>query len=315
MIQRLITLAAKNAFRAALSLTPNRILGSAALHLAKRREFAERYGRSLIATLAPHLGIDGLVTKGIVGPVISAPNDMIVFAHYAKHKNWAEPTNKLFHEFFSKCEKGTYVDIGANIGLTLLRVAQLPNISCIGFEPEPTNFANLTLNVRLNCPFNNVVLHQVAAFDREATVEMALSDFNLGDHRLQLGGASGVASSVKVRAAALDLLLGELQHPIAIKIDTQGAEPFVINGGRQVIGQADLLLMEWWPTGMLKMGADPEAAVAFVRHHFKRGYIWPEGADSCPRPTSISAICDEMLRLYAEWQTTNAYTDLVVFRE
>lgn len=269
MLKKVVVAIAKSAARSALSLTPDRILGSAALHMAKRREFAERFGGPLIAELAPRLGIDGLLTAGKAGPVISAPNDTVVFAHYAKNKTWAEPTNRLFYQFFSGRKNGTDVDIGANIGLTLLQVAQFADISCVALEPEPTNFANLTMNVRLNCPYNDVVLHQIAAFDREATVDMTLSNYNLGDHRLRPNGAKNGGATVNVRATPLDLLLPELQGPVAVKIDTQGAEPFVIDGARQVLEKTELLLMEWWPSGIRKMGGDPERAIDFIRKHFK----------------------------------------------
>ena len=43
----------------------------------------------------------------------------------------------------------------------------------------------------------------------------------------------------------LDDLLPILQSPIAVKIDTQGAEPFVVSGGHRVLAQTEPLLMEW----------------------------------------------------------------------
>jgi FkbM family methyltransferase len=59
--------------------------------------------------------------------------------------------NSLFSNFFQANDGGTYLDIGANIGLTTIPIAQLPDVQCIAFEPAPENFRNVQANVRANC--------------------------------------------------------------------------------------------------------------------------------------------------------------------
>ena len=62
---------------------------------------------------------------------------------YASTGRWAEHTNELIGRFFDKAGRGTFLDIGANIGLTTIPVARRANVACHAFEPEPENFRNL----------------------------------------------------------------------------------------------------------------------------------------------------------------------------
>ena len=60
---------------------------------------------------------------------------------------------------------GTYLDIGANIGLMTVPFARDPRIRCLAFEPDPTNFGFLQRNIApRNAPASSAELHQVALF-------------------------------------------------------------------------------------------------------------------------------------------------------
>ena len=59
--------------------------------------------------------------------------------------------------------------------------------------------------------------------------------------------------TIEVEALPLDDAAGEAQQPLVIKIDTQGAEPYVFAGGREVIGRAGLLVSEFWPYGIAQL--------------------------------------------------------------
>ena len=66
-------------------------------------------------------------------------------------------------------------------------------------------------------------------------------------------------SSVEVNVETLDDLLSgvDLVHPVVVKIDTQGSEPFVFSGGKFVLSKADVIALEFWPRVIAKMGNDP----------------------------------------------------------
>jgi FkbM family methyltransferase len=119
-------------------------------------------------------------------------------------------------------------------------VAQDPTVRCLAFEPDPVNSRHLRANVERNCPNHNVNVCQVALFSDKSTLDFALNDWNLGDHRLSLAH-HGPNRTIQVEAVPLDQFVDQVVGPVAAKIDTQGAEPFVIAGGREVLSGASLV--------------------------------------------------------------------------
>jgi FkbM family methyltransferase len=89
-------------------------------------------------------------------------------------------------EMFEKIIKAgdTVLDISANIGYYTLIFAKLvgKNGRVFAFEPEPTNFALLKRNVRMNS-YNNVVLEQKAVSNKTGKVKLYISE-NPGLHRI-----------------------------------------------------------------------------------------------------------------------------------
>ena len=95
------------------------------------------------------------------------------------------------------------IDIGANVGYYTLIAARLVGETgrVYAFEPDPTNFAILDKNVRLN-GFRNVVLEQKAVSNEPGSIELFLHEGAAGDHRIyQFFQDQG---AVEVEAVALD---------------------------------------------------------------------------------------------------------------
>ena len=139
-----VTAALKNALRTGMVWWPIRLKAAVARSLCRDEAFMRSHGRDLIAAVAPFCGIDGLRTTGQFGDIVSSPADRTIFSVYASTGTWAQSTNSLFSSFFSESHGGTYLDIGANIGLTTIPIAQLPGVQCVAFEPAPENFRNLS---------------------------------------------------------------------------------------------------------------------------------------------------------------------------
>lgn len=252
-----------------------RALGNAAVRLpwgAREAVFdalcAKLGAHAVITRVAAEAGVTAITATGRYGEIRSAVNDWNAFLEYARSGQWARRTNDLLIGFFAD-RGGTYIDVGANIGLTTIPVAQNPAVRCVAIEPEPNNYANLTANVRLNCPHGNVETHQVAVFDKPATLRFEISSGNLGDHRIrttELPGAIGEERRpvIEVPGRPLREIVGAVALPLAVKIDTQGAEPFVVAGGREILAAADLLVIEFWPYGMKRLGGDPNEVIALL---------------------------------------------------
>jgi FkbM family methyltransferase len=216
----------------------------------------------LLAALARRSGYVALMAEGDCGLIQGSSDDEVILPIYARTKTWAGTANTFLKSFFAG-HGGTYLDIGANIGLTTLPVAQNASVRCIAFEPDPVNFFHLTENVRRNSKNGNIELHQLAAVDRSGPVRFQLNRAgNPGDHRI----APSVSSqkNIEVQAVALDEFLGELYGPVAIKVDVQGAEPLVVEGGSRVFAHSSALVLEYCPYMMSELSRSPETILGLL---------------------------------------------------
>lgn len=246
----------------------------------------------IIARLSPRVGHLHLCASGSYGLIQSALNDGIALPAYARTGVYEPRMAALFEQFFARHGGGTYLDIGANIGLTTIPVAQHPAVRCLAFEPDPVNSGHLRANVDRNCPHHNVAIHQVALFKDEATLDLALNQSNPGANRVRLGQqASG--QTIAVEAVPLDRFLDQLDGAVAVKIDAEGAEPFVIAGGRKVLSRAALVALEFAPHHMRALGSDPNIVLEFLAG-FERIGIGSVSGDDLPafRPAT-----EELFRL------------------
>jgi FkbM family methyltransferase len=281
----------------------------------------DRYGLYYISQFASQLNV--VINRSVIGEYglfTSALNDEVVLKAYAENGTWAEGTNFAIRNFFAHGQ-GTYFDIGANIGLTVVPIAATSHVKCFAFEPDPTNFQNLKINIAVNCNNENVRSFNLALFDRKTVLPFEISPNNLGDHRLRLGNSRGLLAEEKrkvimVPCARLDDLCIPIQGPFLVKIDTQGAEPFVVAGGLVTLGKADIILMEWAPYYMQRMGGDPNIVIDFLRSNFSAARIndiESDNDDGTNQP--IADVCATLTKIYSEWSDDpNKYVDIVATR-
>ena len=266
------------------------------------------------------LGVESISVRGANGLVWGSINDRWLMGNYATKREWAPDIVELFKHFFLTAnDGGTFLDIGANVGLTLFPVAQNPRVQCYGFEPEPRNFAYLNLGLRENCPYDNVVLSQVALFDRKDTVKFELSSSNYGDHRVRVSETDGLLGEgsrevILVQAERLDDIVhvDRLKRPLAVKIDTQGAEPNIFAGGERTLTAAELISLEFSPHSMRRIGGDVEAELQFLAAHFREGAIAVGDQEGVPQWRPISAIVEELRHYSADPGIGTKYFDVTV---
>ena len=262
---------------------------------------------NLFIAMAQKFHIESLSVNGANGLVWGSINDRSVLGRYMLTGVWAPITENLFQNFFEGAGGGTFLDIGANIGLTLIPIARNPGVQCVGFEPEPLNFSYLKRNIEMNCLHGNVSLKQLALFDRQEVLQFELSSDNFGDHRIRVSDSDGyyterMRKTVSVPAARLDSVIdvGSLKLPLGVKIDTQGAEPNIIAGGIRLLSAADLIALEFWPYGMRRMGGDVKAEILFLLNNFREGSIVEGDSDRQIQWRSIRSVADEMQRLWED---------------
>lgn len=127
------------------------------------------------------------------------------------------------------------VDIGANIGDTTLRLAQVLNNNgfVYAFEPSPHVFKRLQTNVGLN-GFTNISLYNMAVGDEEGELSF------VSTKQQHTGGAyvSKVAKTdTSVKVITLDDFVEQnnITQINLIKIDTEGFEDFVVRGAEKTL--------------------------------------------------------------------------------
>lgn len=210
--------------------------------------------------------IQNLVVDGALGKFEASACDRTMLPAYAKHGLWSPELHAcVATRIFGRGSGGTFVDIGANIGLTCVPIAKKHGIACVAFEPDPTNYDLLLRNIARNDAGQFIVTHNMALSDTDGELALELSTTNLGDHRLRFGahGADQDAfdesarRTINVPARRLDSLLdaSQLTGPVLAKIDVQGAELHVLDGAVSVLDTIDAVVIEFWPYGLRRAGA------------------------------------------------------------
>ncbi len=147
----------------------------------------------------------------------------------------------------------TVIDVGAHIGRYTLVAARLAS-KVIAVEPEPSNFSMLCANIRLN-GFLNVIALPVALSRDGGKRRFYLSD--RGDtatsslerewrSKRSVGRKPNV---IEVQAETLDNLIAsfDLQVVDWLKIDVEGHEVEVLQGGSTTLRRTKRLIMEVSP--------------------------------------------------------------------
>jgi FkbM family methyltransferase len=175
-------------------------------------------------------------------------------------------------------EEDVVVDIGANIGVYTLQMAQKvgPRGCVYAFEPEPTNYQLLQRNIAAN-GLTNVQALELALADFQSKVNLYLSWDNIGDHRIYDANYRTKRNAIEVSTATLDQILLARFHEerkiTAIKCDTQGFEPFVLKGAQEIIRRdRPTLLLEYWPFAYEQAHADVEWMLDFLLSLYPLAY-------------------------------------------
>jgi FkbM family methyltransferase len=164
----------------------------------------------------------------------------------------------------------TCFDIGANIGEMTLHFARRvgPTGRVYSFEPAPAVRARLQAHVDRNPHAKVVHLSPAALSNRTGTAEFAFASegiSNQGMGSLVNRSADLLSNRCSVPTLTIDQFVAEqgISRIDVMKIDIQGAEPLLLEGGKHVFGDLSPdLIMEVSRTDLADLGKTPRDLLA-----------------------------------------------------
>jgi FkbM family methyltransferase len=242
--------------------------------LLRRLVDTNAFSSELFRSACQKFNVSEVVVQGEYGQMQGSAVDPFIMTEYMKTGRYDGERIQFIRTKLRS--GGLFLDIGANVGMYTVAIAANPAVKCIAFEPEPSNFRMLRSNVARNCAYGNVLCHHVALAEAPGEVTFELSPENTGDHRIRIQTAApalqGESSrkTMKVYADRFDNKMAgvELRKPLVAKIDVQGAELMVLRSADAILQSIDLMVLEFWPYGLQRMGAGSEALLDILRQHF-----------------------------------------------
>lgn len=160
---------------------------------------------------------------------------------------WEEESVNYFYDNIPTDRPVTIVDIGAQCGLYTLYAKYLPNSQFYAFEPFPRSYKVLRDNITLN-RIPNVRTRNIGISNHAGETILNTSKSHNGLHTL---GTNIIrfddAVPVTIHVEPLDSIFYDNNIPVDfIKIDTEGWEYFILQGGEKTIQKyKPMIQLEW----------------------------------------------------------------------
>lgn len=194
---------------------------------------------------------------------------------------WEPFETTVFQRLISRF--AMFLDLGATIGWYTV-VAQLlmtASSEIHAFEPDPDNFALLSRNAN-RVSAVRAHLNERAVSDQAGDTNLFRSLLNYGDH--QLYATSELRYAVPVPMTTLDIYFAERTlPPLLVKMDTQGSELRILQGGRSIFSAANdqnAYMVEFWPFGIENAGGHIEDYIAILEELPQLPYVIVQGAQT-----------------------------------
>ena len=131
-----------------------------------------------------------------------------------------------------------FCDVGANIGAYTILASAVSGARSIAFEPASSTYDWLAKNIRLNRLDEKVVARH-AAVGAEIGTARITSDLDTVNHVLPNNSNSDATASEQIEVTTLDATFSEAA-PTLIKIDVEGFETAVLDGGARTLADPGL---------------------------------------------------------------------------
>ncbi len=194
--------------------------------------------------------------------------------------------SKLIYEGFEKDEinyltktlkkNDFFVDIGANVGLFSLIASKIVGIEgkVLCFEPAPLTFSRLDENVKLN-NFNNIEIRNIGLSDTKGELTFYVSNNGYDAwNSFAPSQDNKLESSIQVPVSTLDIELKDIDKSKIklMKIDVEGWEKYVLNGGKDFfMNYNPIVMVEFTEENTFNAGY-PVYDIYNIMQDF--GYVW-----------------------------------------
>jgi methyltransferase, FkbM family len=224
----------------------------------------------------------------------------IVSNSIIRRGTWENAKLATFHKLFTDYSKKhniplsdlTFVDIGANIGWFTFNLAAL-GVNVIAFEPMEENIKlirdSMCLEENLKSGLTDrITLHAHGLGIRNETCIIYSHNINVGDGHVQCVGPNNDENDLnipndysikgRIPVRRLDDVLDNTddgrKHIVVLKMDTEGYEANVLQGGEQLFlkGRIPVVVTEFVPEWIRKK-ATSTAPEMFMEKFYKAGYL------------------------------------------
>ena len=163
--------------------------------------------------------------------------------------------NKIVKELDNQMDQGWFFDIGANVGLYTWEVREAcPTRNILAFEPDPENIKLLEKTLG-EANLQNLAICKSALSNQSGTVSFFQDTLTsatgcvAGNNKPWIEQyLNGSANEIRVKTMTLDSVVIEDKTPSLMKIDVEGHEFKVLQGGRNTLTEAKpLLIIESFP--------------------------------------------------------------------
>ena len=215
--------------------------------------------------------IPSLFLKSVpVGPLTLKVSRDLVFAFAGGEYEEKNVVHWLARIFATVGDRATFYDIGANCGYFTLRFSA-DSKQVYAFEPVQRTYAILSKNIRKNALKNATAFRVgLSEKDGEAVLQKYSSSGNNSLFRRTLpeGHPLHLIGSEKIPVARLDsfFVANALVPPDIMKIDTEGAELFVLKGASNLLAaHKPFICMEFAESTYHDAGYSTSDVLAFLQ--------------------------------------------------
>lgn len=236
--------------------------------------------KRLIRFVRPHLKKSWVTTLRNGQKMFIHPEDNIEWGIFSN----AEYEPEVAAIFSSVLSKGaTAFDIGGHVGYYTVFSSRLVGstgaVHC--FEPMPHLFKRLEANVRLNS-LDNVVMNNKALSSGEGVLSIYPANKDNSGNSSLIQRINTEAVPLEVKATTIDAYveMNNIEHVELIKIDVEGAELFVLQGGIQTLKMyRPDIICEVFPELLYKVGASEKRISELFESLGYQGYVITEAED------------------------------------